>query len=700
MIASIEELDFGQSDSLDPQFEEPDVCSVHEDIYNHNPELYQTVSSRFLVNPNDDSNSSIAKRFISKAHASINLGRHSPGPASYNQDFDTIHGNGTWPHKSAPPRGISFARSDRSSQFTNARFISKDLTKTAMGRDSPGPKYKPGSFVGRDGPHVSFTTAKQQSDVGFAATVPGPKYDTYDALGKQALSSKLSEPGIVFNKTERFSESKQDAKAVVPGPGTHMPEIEVVKPSPVAYSFGSAPRAVSVTAVCNSEKKRFISRKHSETEAGIDSPGPKYNTSHAHRFVRKGAPAFSFGPREQPNESPQIKRRPKSTPPFISLIQLNDSFADKTRSPANSIVPGNSMSSSTSLDQAQNATRSNSRKSGIEQQLQGMDSPGPCAYSPEKPKKHEPSASFGTSPDKDKLRFFGNELVSRAETNESPGPKYYPTDISAPRTATPLLYCHERGLASETKEPFEVPGPAKYNISPSPIGITAPKPLIVGREAEISISDVSLTRVHIRYISKEMSRENLGAFSPGPKYFPEVDPIGSGPKISFGQPHAEETHGSDGAADLPPSDVRYYGPGISQGTGSLSPGPAAHVFVDDKHLINKRSPAYSIPKARKEPSRRYRKHKKETGELFFPPRVIAISREHVKKENLGHFSPGPAAYVPDAKNESRRKQTPACKFGTEKRTWMTVKDTPGPIYTPHYQAVRAQAPGISFGGLA
>ena len=124
---------------------------------------------------------------------------------------------------------------------------------------------------------------------------------------------------------------------------------------------------------------------------------------------------------------------------------------------------------------------------------------------------------------------------------DTPGPKYHPdvsnikdkhVNVIFGRTdranlSTPKRFISDK-MAQAENYGLHSPGPAFYN--PKKLDFT-PGVFLIGKEKEVTESVYPQAR-RPRFLSKELSSENQGQWSPGPKYVPPSTL--AGPKFSFG----------------------------------------------------------------------------------------------------------------------------------------------------------------------
>uniref|UniRef100_A0A7S1N3Y1 Uncharacterized protein n=1 Tax=Eutreptiella gymnastica TaxID=73025 RepID=A0A7S1N3Y1_9EUGL len=567
------------------------------------------------------------------------------------------------------PKGFSFGTAPKGD---DKMFYTADLsTYMFLGKESPGPCYHPASPE----PHKaqSIPKAGRMKDKALEST-PGPQYDVPGSIGRQI--AKESAPSYKMGQSQRFNDnlyissahSKSMTNSESPAPNSYSLEETASGP---AFSFTAGSRDVSASG------KLFISRAHSEREGiGNASPGPMYTWSS--EVTHKRSPAYTMASSERVSEPP---RRARSTPP-------GGAASDEERRNRNRAHPRFISREHAKLEP-------------------GKDSPGPGAYSPDH-KSHEketPHHTFGVN-DSHVNRFISRDLVHYG--HESPGPKYKPNEKHIKKRSGAAIFANSDPNLSALMPRFPEnqyigshklaaeaagrtsPGPAAY----TPVIMSEKAPAYtMARKEKVLVKRICPGPERSRYISKEMSQENLGAYSPGPKY-KMPDCIGNQYSIKYSMGMSDrafediavelkEKHGTIEKPYTAPSEARFYGALMQKHSmlGKYSPGPK---YMPDDTCVAKKVPAHAM--AGRWKSTDVRPTKEEYDE----------ERKRVKAR-------GPQRDITAA-------SAPKVKFGTSKRgllkgedksskTNAHGRDSPGPVYRPNFEAVSKHKPSTYIGGL-
>eukprot|EP00667_Euglena_gracilis_P006012 EG_transcript_6057 len=550
--------------------------------------------------------------------------------------------------------GFSFGALDRT---CNNQYHSPDLSNNFLaGRDSPGPIYTPASFT--DHPILAQSFPKGPRSIDKLEGVPGPQYDIPGSLGRQL--TRETAPSTKFGQASRFIEgefiSREHCKGATsldsPAPNTYSPEPIDVGPS---FSISSGGRGLK-------QGKLFLSREHAEHEGvGLNSPGPIYTWSAD--LVQKRGPTFSFGPGPlSPLKSPKSARG-------------SDDGSKRPASPHSLFGPM--------------------------RDLPGLDSPGPSQYSPSRTALDvtAPAFTFGMQETTSK-RFLSRELIQLGQ--ESPGPQYKPSEkqirvsdkapVFAPKdpviAATILRHSDKQFLGSQLAQVEMAgkasPGPAAYD----PMKAAASPAYTMAKREKVLMKRISPGPERARYLSGELVKENMGTFSPGPKYkMPDTIGNAHSLKYSFGRSDrayddiAIELKEKLGTIDKPytaPCEARFFSVELQkeQMLGKSSPGPK---YNPKFHLVDKRPPAHQL------------------GAKWKAKEAPKATKEEVE-ETLKRVKAKPGGDV-------TAPSPPSIKFGTSKRgveearRAMPGKDSPGPVYCPNFEAVSKKTSAPSLGGL-
>eukprot|EP00998_Keelungia_sp_KM082_P007203 NODE_340_length_2069_cov_63.391349_g334_i0.p1 GENE.NODE_340_length_2069_cov_63.391349_g334_i0~~NODE_340_length_2069_cov_63.391349_g334_i0.p1 ORF type:complete len:634 (+),score=119.15 NODE_340_length_2069_cov_63.391349_g334_i0:132-2033(+) len=551
------------------------------------------------------------------------------------------------------------------------RYVSAALdAHLYLGTHSPGPGYTPVSFTDSPSPQgKSFAKAsrhtKKEENVS-----PGPqKYEIPGTIGRQL--TRASAPSFKMGQCARFRESefisrghsKQLISKDSPGPNAYSPEDTSHSPQ---FSFTSG-REVK-------PGKLFVSKEHSQHDAfGVNSPGPMYSWNP--NLIYPKEPAYSFGTSDRPAD--RVSQRPSSTPPDTAAAA-----AEQEARKTGKLIPG----------------------------AKGEDSPGPGNYDIDAcTKPMGPSFTFGTPDSRGANRFLGRGHVGMGGHSNSPGPRYNPCEKQTKKNAPACQFATPDPLLGSMQQRFSQkqfvsqdlsyadfagrssPGPAAYEQEKAS---HAPA-FTMARREKILLKRVCPAPERARFISKELSKENKGAYSPGPKYKP-VDTIGQPGSKAYSFGHSDrqfdEADKEGRARDTPytaPSEARYLSKEQQAHSmlGKCSPGPK---YNPDYTQIEKQQPAHKFP------SKKPEKNTKPTKEEYDETRKRIIKQG--KKDPTAKVAP---AFTIGPNNPKDRREA-AKKGEGEKygKTFVPGRDSPGPVYKPNFAAVDKKMGAVSFGGLS
>eukprot|EP01012_Entosiphon_sulcatum_P011787 TRINITY_DN17294_c0_g1_i1.p1 TRINITY_DN17294_c0_g1~~TRINITY_DN17294_c0_g1_i1.p1 ORF type:complete len:634 (+),score=82.96 TRINITY_DN17294_c0_g1_i1:69-1970(+) len=540
--------------------------------------------------------------------------------------------------------GYTFGSPDR--EVGGKRYITPDQTRYDLqGEASPGPIYTPISFTDKPTKAQSFPRAIKARDK--RDPTPGPQYDIPSALGKQLTRS--SSPAYRMGQASRFNDSEfisqQHAKTTTlkdsPGPNAYTPgPLE----TSVSHSFASGGRDLA-------PGKIFVSKEHAMHDGiGMVSPGPRYAWDVT--LIAPKAPAFSFGSHDH----------------------------GKTPSEAGS-------------DAGSSPKRVGRAISALEY---GRDSPGPGTYAPtiKSTAKAAPAFSFGTTP-------IGIDLTNGVV---SPGPQYLPGESQVRKTAPAAVFGDKDPLLGSMAVRFpekQYLGPviaASDNagkFSPGPVydgeKLKSAPAYSLGKREKILLKRICPSPERARFISKDLAKENLGAYSPGPKYsVPSTIGDSSSIKHSFGKSDRQfedpqeikEKLGTVAKPYTCPAEARYYSASLSKNhmLGKYSPGPK---YAPDLSVVLPNAPKHAIAGKWKAPD---------------PPTPTKEEYEEERQKSK------------QAKKDPTQKLAPAFKFATSKRGLLRGednkrlavpgRDSPGPCYRPNFEAIDPKVKGgLPIGGL-
>eukprot|EP01065_Artemidia_motanka_P015789 TRINITY_DN19511_c0_g1_i1.p1 TRINITY_DN19511_c0_g1~~TRINITY_DN19511_c0_g1_i1.p1 ORF type:complete len:751 (+),score=151.10 TRINITY_DN19511_c0_g1_i1:61-2253(+) len=620
------------------------------------------------------------------------------------------------------------------------RFLGKGLV--AQATHSPGPIYQPRAFTDAPSRPQSFPRGRRRSHTGprdSASPGPGARYDIPSTL-HGADKTRSASPSCKFGTADRFKGkefiSAQHSKVAgpgsdVPGPQQYFANGQRAKNGP-EYSFGhpdgGAPRARFNSRV-------FISRMHAGVSGG-NHAGPAPGI---HQTDNSGKDPESFSRAV----SSQAKRAPQWT--------IGGGFSDAARAHVGVDSGGRSADDSPRICQARFISAEHSAKDGP-----AKDShltPGPGSYHEDDRKENEkvmrrtaesraldcvkkrpPSHSFGALTDTSKL-YAANAFSADAKGRTSPGPCYNPDAAVSQVQAPSYSFGDPDPDVAGWKNRFEdvryvgggigmragvdSPGPAEYEVTDLPQGPA----FSIARRERMTMKRICPSPEHARFISKELSKENFGAYSPGPKYS-IAGTMGSAgvsksPYGTFGLSDREW-------ADSVPQDVRektgtavkpYTTPGEARfisrkhaeaNKGRCSPGPIynpAHSVVKEKAAVSPHLQDGSLG---------------QTSPQRVVQSVLSTHRTAPAVSIGGKAERLPPPDLRDSNPTDRltRRSSPGFGFGTASRSGVgpcsqgpeaskadkkkeQIEVSPGPgSFTPNYTSVEQHTPGFSLGGLA
>lgn len=513
-------------------------------------------------------------------------------------------------------------------------------------RESPGPIYQPISTLNTTSGQ-SFTRAQRMPSSQHRSVSAGPDVVLPPSIGKQHLSINANQPSVVFSKASRWK----------PRPRSNTPIAYQTLESTndgKSYSFGN-----SKTVAAN---KLFISRGHIADCQGLDSPGPKYFLEDPFRkpggaegeskppaFVAlkskyTNAPSFSFATKKRMEEDrsgvSDRPPRPHSTEPSVGPGQYSPNY-----SLAEASAPAVSFTRQR-IHSANHVRKTAPGPGNHESALAFLDKNTPAVS------WGNPHEAFNRMPDK----VYMGKGMEMGRGRDSPGPAMaYPEGYT-------------------TYDSNWVGG--KYT----------------GKGVSMSFKERSLPkRLHpgpdkARFVSKVLATENLGAYSPGPKYNPGPNPgWPSAPAVSFGvsdryfgDGFSPEHKSKFGTAEKPytsPGQARFVSLMHSRValSGMASPGPKGEPTIEGTSKY-KKAPAVSIA----------------------PPPSSAPPRVGVDSHGT---QPSATKYTPSYAQIDMAEHVHS--FGKAKRMADAgASGVPGPgQYQPNYAQVEARVQDVSIGIL-
>lgn len=522
-------------------------------------------------------------------------------------------------------RGASFAGKNGSESL----YLGHGFTGPS--RESPGPIYQPISTL--DTTHgQSFTRAARIPPSQHRSVSRGPDIVLPPSIGKQNLSNNMNQPNVLFSKAERW---KPTAKTNAPIAYQTLDSTNDGK----SYSFGN-----SKTVAAN---KIFISRGHIADCQGLDSPGPKY-------FL------------EDPYTRNEGKEDDKSlsAPAFVALK------SKYTNGPSFSFATKKRMEEDRSGTSEGRPPRSKS--------VEPSKEPGPGQYNPQftLTEASAPTISFT------KQRVHSASYIrktSAGPANPEKAHSFLDKHVSAVSWGNPHDSFNRMndkvylGKGMDMGKGRDSPGPALVH----PAGYTEYDPnwrngKYVGPGVSISFKEKSVTKkLHpgpdkARFISNDLAKENLGAFSPGPKYLLGTHPgWEKAPSVSFGvsdryfsDNFSPEHRAKFGTAEKPytsPGQARFVSLMHSKValSGMASPGPKGNPTIEATSKYT-RAPAVGIAPPPSSVSRTREADDAKVPSLYNPSYAGLDMDQHVhsfgKAKRMPDLTntgiPGPGQYQP------------------------------------------------------
>ena len=542
---------------------------------------------------------------------------------------------------------------------------------------SPGPIYTP--KLNKNTRATGFGKSSRNMGGQHANPTPGPKYELVGTLGNQL--TRASSPACRIGQASRFSEKEYLSAAhskcasvkseTFVGPATYQTSLDTRNPGP-AYSFGGA------DGKGRFNDKVFISRAHSKSAGCGDSgPGPQptltkntlYGCNHEASSRSRRAPAMKFCSND-----------------FGGTQQAKPERAEESNS-----------------------------------------TPGPGVYDPAVTctKEKAPAFSFGMQADSSKI-YISSALTADSQGRESPGPTYNPEHWAVHRAAPAYSFagadpddgasrerfCHNRyiGGGIGAVAGMASPGPALYDSVDLPKGPACS----MGRKEKRLLKRICPAPENPRFVSKELAKDNLGCYSPGPKYA-LAGTVGASGSVAhtFGLQDRQfddlddEQRSLLGTADKPyasPSEARYLSKEHSTILrGKYSPGPkykpatkidrthvtasgaevkrlgvsieSAHVTAPSVSMAGKPLPKTSFDDREYHPNERF----------------VTPSAPGYGFGSASRYGGGPCS-----QNEASGKSGKG--DSQDKRAF---ESSPGPgAFKPNHGAVESHVTSISFGGLA
>jgi hypothetical protein len=611
----------------------------------------------------------------------------------------------------AIPKFTKRAASETPTLLRGAHMAGKDNTrKRYFGKgfqpppaESPGPIYQPLGFVDERTLGKSFPKAERMR-ASTADLSPAPKMQVMPpSVGRQTESRMSNAPSVAFTQAKRFNPKEMISRAHckgapsqdAPAPTAYQPDILSLTDKGHGVSF-SGSRSVPTNKI-------FISRAHVADCIGAASPGPIYNPgevqverTHAPFAIlqskHRSAPSFTFGISDRPSDREVIVEEPEVLP-ADATCPIDLSSGKPRRKCLNAAGKAGSSVRHTPMQRFISHEHSKVQCT--------TETPGPAYYSPsiEPTKKEVVGVSFPKEKKNSTARFFSKEL-SLAKGKDSPGMRYTPNpDVVRPnlksatfgppadsQVTTSDRFTDKVFLGKGMGEHYgqASPGPAYSQELPKFMKQSTPAWTIVHKEKHFEHVYPAPSRP--RWVSSESAKENMGAFSPGPKYDTTTKVFGGdAPSYTFGitdrefgPQFTEEQRAKFGTAEKPytcPGEARFISIIHSRTAraGKSSPGPQnPNVNPNDAICSTVRhAPEVRIAPP---PSNHSRLKNEDTGTtspvLLLEPkddvtRPVRLSHGFEKAEKMPQgkltAGPGPTAYHP--KWELQEPRVKGASFG-------------------------------------
>ena len=584
-------------------------------------------------------------------------------------------------------RGAPLAGKDHAAE---KRYLGKGLNVPPS--DSPGPIYAAPSSFGTSavmgagantGAGVSFARAGRREEKSTSCT-PGPNsYSHSPTIGRQAISASKNAPSAVFGSAARDGERKNK---LPPGPGPQAYHSNILR---LPGASTPSPDAIGASMAGRQPGRQFISNAHVVDSVGAESPGPlTYNPagmeSNQGRF--KSAPAFSFPHSTRDGGAsvePQVEPADAEAATTTSKARARALQAARKETPGPGQYDVKTKLQDKRAGSAFLAGRANEKiwVSPALSAVRGKDSPGLC-YTPtyDMQEKHVKGAHLGQGPDVDQYRdrFDGHAYIGKGFGNNqgaaSPGPVY------------------EQGI--------KLGGPSFTMVHKER---SFPKKVFPGPD-------------RVRWISQETAKDNMGAFSPGPKYDTRGDIAKGGPSHSFGVSDREfgehfsaAQKAQFGTAQKPytcPAEARFVSLAHQKAgmAGKCSPGPCQYNAAEASLEVNsQRKKAVSVGIYKPvETKVLHPPPGKHDGE---PPRLVEPHYDLVQKQQpTVSFTQaerwGGGNAVEKHQSAKKKKGAEADDAASKKRKKDADETTPGPgAYAVKTGLTEKNVHGGSFGGL-
>jgi len=551
-----------------------------------------------------------------------------------------VHGPPSLTSRTPPPskpRGWTLAgKSSGGKRYLGRALLSK-------GSESPGPMYLASPTTNTQYPKKHSFPREKRAFVG-GRTTPGPGpagrgYELPSTLFGQD-KTRAASPACRFGSAKRFrtaefismahSKNSNAGPAGTPGPQEYVPADS--KPnarSAPAFSFASQDAAKGEEQ-SRFNSKVYISRAHAAVQGpsyGRNNPGPAPGQDQPSN--RKGisgepgsrfdtGPSWSFSsPPDKDKDRDGLPPRSRSAPPpgRANRVQfISAAHAAKEPPRDADMLPGpGAYFTSVQLEKEAGGVSPDTTIS----QKDGMQSRGrPPSYLggkcellvPQRDaaaraldtvKEKAPSYSFGLHA-KAGNRYYSAALAEAGpKGRESPGPCHAVDIVSSTpcysfagpdvedakeRSRFEVRQYIGRGIAPPPGA--ESPGPAEYNVTD--VELPAGPAHSFARKEKQLMKRICPAPERARFYSKELARENMGCFGPGPKYLMPGGfgkaPVSRGEKGTFGMSdrswpdgyqavHAE-TSPAPSKPHTNPGEARYLGKeySVSQ-LGRYGPGP-------------------------------------------------------------------------------------------------------------------------------
>jgi hypothetical protein len=582
----------------------------------------------------------------------------------------------------------------------DSRYYGKDYGLGTRS-ESPGPIYDPPLSTFNPSSGTSFNKApKRTMETMSVGSLNSELVSLPGSIGRQVESSFSNASKVAFTRANRFNTKQFVSRIHDTGRGMDSPAPTAYQPSVEGSSTNTGHGAV----LCGgrvSTSRLFISRAHTADCIGIDSPGPIYNPLDGAKLNKDGLPHPFARATSNAETGPSISFTGSRS---VSAMERLTNAADvPVTSPACRCHVGkDDVTGKWKRTCVQHGVKAGGISKYVPQEpfishehskvQSTANTPGPAYYTP--------SAAHDALEKRPAVSFTKAKLSAGAEkmSSASPGPKYNPSDSYTKKNAASVTfgsrYPHEDRVERFNEKQFvgkafavglgtHSPGPV-YEIQHTAVEANTASASIVSKEKSHDTKLLFPGPMHNRFISKENAKENMGAYSPGPKYDTRGDISHEGVSFSIpqsaklGQPRAKASGANNPAAGF---DDDLDGT-ITRKTPVSNKRPAKETLLnpkDDYLSTTVKGPAISIAP---NPTSMSRKRPES------PPDGSATEDANEHAARVANFTQVETAY-------------PAVSFSKNSRLPPTRQLVqPGPTqYTPNWTHVEKRVTGMSIGVL-